>query len=62
MSRSKVLCSKCNDQHFSDEVKFLNVEEDVLGRDVFYYECPVTLEETSSLVYNTPGENNSFWD
>ena len=46
-----VKCPECGQEHETEEVKFLNVEEDIQGRDVFYYVCPVTEKETKSLVY-----------
>ena len=58
--RFKVYCEWCNDWHYTDEVEFLNIEEDIQGRDVMYFECgqPPSWNEdisrydgTSSLVY-----------
>lgn len=46
-----VMCSECADEHYTDEVQFLNVEEDIQGRDIGYFICPVTSTETKSLVY-----------
>ena len=46
-----VICSECSEEHLTTEVEFLNVEEDMQGRDVMYYVCPITNTETSSLVY-----------
>lgn len=46
-----VKCPQCGEEHLTEEVEFLNVEEDMEGRDVFYYVCPVTKEKTQSLVY-----------
>ena len=53
MSNSKyiVICRECSEQHFTDEVEFFNVEEDMEGRDVAYFECPTTNLSTKSLVY-----------
>ena len=48
-----VKCKGCGEDHSSDQVKFLNIEENDLGQDVLYFVCPVTGEETSSLVYST---------
>jgi len=50
--RCIVKCPKCGQEHFTDEVSFLNVEEDFYGRDVFHYLCPETGETTSSLVFS----------
>ena len=46
-----VKCPECGENHFTDEVEFLNVEEDFHGRDVMHYICPVTDTNTKSLVY-----------
>ena len=46
-----VLCSECSEEHSTLEVKFLNVEEDIQGRDVIHFQCPTTETETKSLVY-----------
>ena len=47
----KVICSECSEEHLTDDVKVVNVEEDIQGRDVLFFECPVTGEVTKSLVY-----------
>lgn len=49
----RVICKECGLEHSVDDVVFLNVEEDHYGRDVAYFECPVTKNPTSSLVYET---------
>jgi hypothetical protein len=46
-----VRCALCGAEHDTSKVKFLDVEEDPLGRDVMHFECPITGEETCSLVY-----------
>ena len=46
-----VLCPECSSEHLTTEVEFLNIEEDIQGRDVMYYICPVTNTNTKSLVY-----------
>jgi hypothetical protein len=46
-----VVCRECSEEHTTEEVEFLNVEEDMQGRDVMFYVCPVTQTQTSSLVY-----------
>ena len=46
-----VRCKVCGLEHDARTVKFLNVEEDEYGRDVMYFECILTGEETSSLVF-----------
>jgi hypothetical protein len=59
-SKFRVYCEWCQDWHFTDEVEFLNIEEDFEGQDVMHFECgklPSWNEETSrydgtwSLVY-----------
>ena len=59
-SKFKVYCEWCQDWHYTDEVEFLNIEEDIQGRDVMHFECgkPPSWNEdisrydgTSSLVY-----------
>ena len=52
MNQFYVLCRECSEQHLVHTVKFLNVEEDIQGRDVMYFECPETKESTKSLVYS----------
>jgi len=46
-----IKCAECQNQHLVDEVEFLNVEEDYIGRDILYFVCPETLIESKSLVY-----------
>ena len=46
-----VVCTECSEEHDTETVKFLNVEEDIQGRDIMYFECPVTNLEARSLVY-----------
>jgi hypothetical protein len=47
----KVICRECSDEHLTSEVEFLNIEEDIHGRDVMSFVCPVTNNPTKSLVY-----------
>ena len=47
----KVICSECSEEHSTDDVKAVNIEEDIQGRDVLFFECPVTGIVTKSLVY-----------
>ena len=53
MSRPQVYvrCRECGEQHDSTEVEFLNIEEDIEGRDVITFTCPITQKPTCSLVY-----------
>ena len=51
MNNMIVVCSEWSEEHDTAEVKFLNIEEDIQGRDIMYFTCPVTNTETKSLVY-----------
>lgn len=44
------MCKHCDKQHRVDKVKFVNVEEDMYGRDVMTFLCSKTKEEQKSLV------------
>ena len=46
-----VHCAECQNKHWVNDVEFLNVEEDYMGRDIMHFVCPETEGETSSLVY-----------
>jgi hypothetical protein len=46
-----VRCAECQEQHYVNEVEFIDVEEDYIGRDIMHFVCPKTLTETTSLVY-----------
>ena len=46
-----VICDECGDEHDAEEVQFLNIEEDMQGRDVVFFTCPNTGGEAKSLVY-----------
>lgn len=48
-----VNCPVCGEMHTTSEVEFLNIEEDIHGRDVLTYICPTSLtgEEGQALVY-----------
>ena len=46
-----VHCAECQDRHYVDEVEFLDVEEDYMGRDIMHFLCSETHEESKSLVY-----------
>jgi len=57
----KVYCEWCSDWHSTEDVYFLNIEEDFGGRDVMHFECgkppswneeESRYESTSSLVYS----------
>lgn len=36
----KVYCKKCKEWKTETEVEFLNIEEDIQGRDVLTFNCP----------------------
>ena len=46
-----VICPECGEEHLTTKVEFLNIEEDIQGRDVMHYTCPITKQPTKSLVY-----------
>ena len=55
MNNMIVVCTECSEEHDTPEVKFLNIEEDMEGRDIMYFICPVTNTETKSLVFSNGG-------
>jgi hypothetical protein len=46
-----VRCRECGQQHTTKEIELLDVVEDIEGRDVATFNCPVTQNSTTSLVY-----------
>jgi len=50
MDKAIVRCIECGEDHYVSEVGFLNVEEDISGRDKLYFVCPVTHKETWAFV------------
>lgn len=42
MMRYFVVCKACGENHETSDVEFLNVEEDIQGRDVMEFKCPKT--------------------
>ena len=50
-----VLCKECSkdlsEEHCIEDVKVVNVEENMAGEDVCFFECPITNQVTKSLVY-----------
>jgi hypothetical protein len=46
----KVFCGECNEFHRTEEVKFLNIEEDYKGRDYMTFECHLTNTEQKAYV------------
>ena len=47
-----VRCCKCGSTHTVEEIELLDVVEDIEGRDVATFNCPVTQNSTTSLVYS----------
>lgn len=48
---SKVRCDKCRQEFDSEKVKFLNIESDIMGRDVMTFECPICKEQRQSFIF-----------
>jgi transcription elongation factor Elf1 len=46
-----VRCRECGQRHTTEEIELLDVAEDIEGRDVATFNCPVTQNSTTSLVY-----------
>ena len=46
-----VRCSACGGEHNVNDVVLENVEEDIQGRDVAIFVCPVTSEIARSFVF-----------
>ena len=46
----KVHCPECGEDHDPAQVEFVGIEEDLYGRDLLTYVCPVTGKETKALV------------
>lgn len=46
-----VVCPLCGEHHDTDEVAFVNIEEDFHGRDVMTFICPVKEAEAKSNVF-----------
>jgi len=44
-----VNCTFCKDRYDEKEVKFIDIEEDIQGRDIMTFECPVCKNEVRSL-------------
>jgi len=40
----KVICPTCKNLFNEDDVAFVNIEEDIQGRDVLTFECPICKE------------------
>ena len=44
----KVYCCQCKEWHDVDDVDFLDISEDLQGRDVMTFMCPLTMTEQQS--------------
>jgi ssDNA-binding Zn-finger/Zn-ribbon topoisomerase 1 len=51
MRKSMVKCPKCKGEFQSDKVEFLNIEEDIQGKDVMTFTCPKCETEEKSNVF-----------
>ena len=45
-----VLCPSCGEKHYNDELHATGLEEDIEGRDVIRYVCPVTKTGAQAVV------------
>lgn len=50
LSEMFVRCLECGEEHVAKDVMFVNIEEDIQGRDLLTYVCPVTQKETKAYV------------
>ena len=46
-----VVCLECSEEHSIEDIKVVNVEENMRGEDVCFFECPITKQVAKSLVY-----------
>ena len=46
-----VICKKCGEKHGQGDVKTIDIEEDVQGRDVLIFICPITNLRSSYYIY-----------
>jgi hypothetical protein len=51
MTNFYVHCAECQNKHSVEDVEFFDVEEDYVGRDIMFFVCPETQNESKSLVY-----------
>ena len=49
--RFNVICTECSERHSIEDVKVVNVEENIRGEDVCFFQCPITDHVAKSLVY-----------
>jgi len=45
-----VQCPECGEEHKVKDVEFIDVSEDMQGRDLYKYRCPKTGNVTEALV------------
>lgn len=45
----KVYCDECQEYQDEAKTKFINIEEDIFGRDLLTFECPKCKTEQKSL-------------
>ena len=50
--RMYVRCYACQDEHYVDKVKFVDVYEHITGEDVMKFECPKTMTIEESFVFS----------
>lgn len=50
-ARMFVLCKECDGMHYPKNVEFVNIEEDIQGRDIMTFVYPETQKTTKSPVY-----------
>lgn len=53
----------CGEDHYTGTIEAINIEEDIYGRDVLTYVCPVLGDEMKALVLvdmNT-SMNEEYW-
>jgi hypothetical protein len=55
-----VMCAYCS-THDVKHVEFLNIEEDIEGRDIMTYRCPTTQDVQRSIV-RAGGEHYEYGD
>jgi hypothetical protein len=53
-----VICPACNEEHFLDEVEFLNVEEGPQREDIMTFQCYKSNTTQRSVVYGSPHSFN----
>lgn len=46
-----VVCPGCKNVHLTTEVTAVDIEEDVSGRDIITFDCPITRTQESGVVF-----------